>query len=33
MYCTGMDPFTKEEMYIAKGLRVRKRQRALMQFF
>jgi hypothetical protein len=33
MYCTGVDPFTKEEMYIAKGLRDRKRQRAQMQFF
>jgi hypothetical protein len=33
MYYTGIDPFTKQEVYIAKGLRDRKRQRALMQFF
>jgi uncharacterized radical SAM protein YgiQ len=33
MYYTGMDPFTKEQVYIAKGLRDRKLQRALMQFF
>jgi hypothetical protein len=33
MYYTGIDPFTKEEVYIAKGLRDRKMQRALMQFF
>ena len=33
MYYTGMDPFTKQEVYIAKGLRDRKMQRALMQFF
>jgi uncharacterized radical SAM protein YgiQ len=33
MYYTGMDPFTKEAVYIAKGLRDRKMQRALMQFF
>jgi uncharacterized radical SAM protein YgiQ len=33
MYYTGIDPFTKEAVYIAKGLRDRKMQRALMQFF
>jgi hypothetical protein len=33
MYYTGIDPFTKQEVYIAKGLRNRKAQRALMQFF
>ena len=33
MYHTGLDPFTGEEVYIAKGMRDRKLQRALMQFF
>jgi hypothetical protein len=33
MYRTGIDPFTKQEIYIARGLRDRKMQRALMQFF
>jgi hypothetical protein len=33
MYHTGLDPFTGEEVYIAKGMRDRKMQRALMQFF
>jgi uncharacterized radical SAM protein YgiQ len=33
MYHTGIDPFTKQEVYIARGLRDRKMQRALMQFF
>ncbi len=33
MYYTGIDPFTKQQVYIAKGLRDRKMQRALMQFF
>jgi uncharacterized radical SAM protein YgiQ len=33
MYHTGLDPFTKEEVYVARGLRDRKMQRALMQFF
>jgi uncharacterized radical SAM protein YgiQ len=33
MYYTGMDPFTKKTVFIAKGLRDRKTQRALMQFF
>ncbi|MFN5322010.1 MAG: YgiQ family radical SAM protein [Planctomycetota bacterium] len=33
MYYTGMDPFTKAPVYIAKSLKDRKMQRALMQFF
>jgi uncharacterized radical SAM protein YgiQ len=33
MYHTGLDPFTGEEVYIAKHLRDRKLQRALLQFF
>ena len=33
MYHTGLDPFTGEEVYTPKGLRDRKMQRALMQFF
>ncbi len=33
MYYTGIDPFTKEEVYIARGMRDRKLQWALMQFF
>jgi uncharacterized radical SAM protein YgiQ len=33
MYYTGIDPFTKEPVFIAKHLRDRKLQRALMQFF
>jgi hypothetical protein len=33
LYWTGIDPFTKEEVYVAKGLKDRKMQRALMQFF
>jgi len=33
MYYTGIDPFTKEEAYVARNLRDRKLQRALMQFF
>ncbi len=33
MYYTGIDPFTMQEVYVAKGLRNRKMQRALMQFF
>jgi hypothetical protein len=33
MYYTRIDPFTKQEVYVAKGLRDRKMQRALMQFF
>jgi uncharacterized radical SAM protein YgiQ len=33
LWHTGIDPFTKTEVYVAKGLRDRKMQRALMQFF
>src|SRR6476469_213765 len=33
LYYTGRDVFTGKEVYIAKGLRDRKMQRALMQFF
>ncbi len=33
MYYTEMDPFTKEPVFIAKKLKDRKTQRALMQFF
>jgi uncharacterized radical SAM protein YgiQ len=33
VFYTGIDPFTKKEVYVAKGLRDRKMQRALMQFF
>lgn len=33
IYYTGIDPFTKQEVYVAKGLKNRKMQRALMQFF
>ena len=33
MYYTGLDPFTKKPVTIAKGLSDRKLQRALMQFF
>jgi uncharacterized radical SAM protein YgiQ len=33
MYYTGLDPFTGEEVFVAKHLRDRKLQRALMQFF
>ena len=33
MYHTGLDPFTKKEVHIAKHLRDRKVQRALLQFF
>ena len=33
MYHTGLDPFSGEEVYIAKGLKDRKLQRALLQFF
>jgi hypothetical protein len=32
LYYTGIDPFTKQEVYVAKGLRDLKMQRALMQF-
>jgi hypothetical protein len=33
LYYTGIDPFTKKEVYVPKWLRDRKMQRALMQFF
>src|SRR5205807_1413468 len=33
MYYTGLDPFTKKPVYVARNLRDRKLQRALMQFF
>src|SRR5947209_461585 len=33
MYYTGIDPFTKQEVYVARGLKDQKMQRALMQFF
>jgi uncharacterized radical SAM protein YgiQ len=33
MYYTGIDPFTKKPVHVAKALRDRKLQRALMQFF
>lgn len=33
MYYTGLDPFSLKPVYIAKALRDRKSQRALMQFF
>ncbi len=33
MYYTGLDPFTKKAVFIARHLRDRKLQRALMQFF
>jgi uncharacterized radical SAM protein YgiQ len=33
LFHTGIDPFTGEEVYVAKNLRDRKMQRALMQFF
>jgi len=33
MYYTGLDPFTKQPVYVAHHLRDRKLQRALMQFF
>lgn len=33
MYYTGIDPFSKKPVHIAKGMKDRKMQRALMQFF
>jgi hypothetical protein len=33
MYHTGIDPFTGQEVFVAKGIRDRKMQRSLMQFF
>lgn len=33
MYHTGLDPMTGEEMYVAKGARERRLQRALLQYY
>lgn len=33
MYYIGIDPFTKQKVYIDKDLRDREMQRASMQFF
>jgi hypothetical protein len=33
MYYTGIDPFSKKKVQVAQGMRNRKMQRALMQFF
>mgnify|MGYP003342813097 FL=1 len=33
MYYTGLDPFSLKEVFIARALRDRKAQRAMMQFF
>jgi hypothetical protein len=33
MYYTGIDPFSKQEVFVARNLRDRKLQRALLQFF
>jgi uncharacterized radical SAM protein YgiQ len=33
MYYTGIDPFTGQEVYVARNMRDRKMQRALLQFF
>ncbi len=33
MYHTGIDPMTGREVYVAKGMRERRMQRALLQFF
>jgi hypothetical protein len=33
LYWTGIDPSTKQEVYVAKRLKDRKMQRPLMQFF
>jgi uncharacterized radical SAM protein YgiQ len=33
MYYTGVDPFSKQAVYVARALRDRKLQRALLQFF
>ena len=33
MYYTGIDPFTRKPVHVARHLRDRKMQRALMQFF
>jgi hypothetical protein len=33
MSYTGIDPFSKQQVHVAKGMKDRKMQRALMQFF
>lgn len=33
MYYTGIDPFTRQEVFIARHLRDRKLQRGLLQYF
>ena len=33
MYYTGIDPLTKREVHVARALRDRKTQRALLQYF
>jgi len=33
LYYTGIDPFTKKPVHVAKAMRDRRMQRALMQFF
>src|SRR5205085_3152602 len=33
MYYTGIDPFTRQQVYVARDLKDRKLQRALLQFF
>jgi Domain of unknown function (DUF3362) len=33
LYYTGIDPFTGKQVHVAKGMKDRKMQRALMQFF
>jgi hypothetical protein len=33
MYYTGIDPFSKKEVRVARGIKDRKMQRAVMQFF
>jgi hypothetical protein len=33
VYYTGIDPFSKQKVYVARNLRDRKLQRALLQFF
>ena len=33
MYLTGLDPFTQEPVYVAKGLREKRMQKALLQYW
>ena len=33
MYVTGLDPFTQEPVYVAKGLREKRMQKALLQYW